>query len=70
MATYDINRRHLKPLKDEEAAKLLTRDAQIGREWRRLSAMRESGGLIVLNPARVQRALEPDPASDDVDELA
>jgi hypothetical protein len=70
VATYDIDGRHLKPLTDEEAAKLLTRDEQIGREWRRWSAISQGGSLIVFDLARVQRALEPDPASDDVEGLA
>src|SRR5213078_2341067 len=59
VATYNVASRQLQPLTDEEAANLLTRDAEVGRQWRKWSGMSQNhGSLIVLDVERVRKVLE------------
>ena len=58
----------MQPLTDEEAARLLNRDALIRRAWRKWSAAsRNRGSLIVLDAERAGRVLSeaPDDSRED-----
>jgi hypothetical protein len=58
IALYDSVTKKLRPLSDQEAARLLNSDPLIGREWRRWNAMTgNQGSLVVVDGERVRRIL-------------
>jgi hypothetical protein len=58
IALYDSVTKKLRPLSDQEAARLLNSDPLIGREWRKWNAMTgNQGSLVVVDGERVRRIL-------------
>jgi hypothetical protein len=71
LALYDERRRALRPLTDEQAAIILTRDAGVARQWRTWNARSgNQGSLILLDADRVSRVLnEPKEEPEDEEDV-